>query len=292
MGAMGYSFAAGTTDGEGVDLMCSSMWPSTWQCVSKTSDLCGLVCIVVFQCAMLMFGGHYDMSTCDDNLNALAYCSFRCNVPHTTRHCRPKLCPPLRPHPPCPITPGPGASGFQQGDVHRGSTSWSPLASLINGVSNGKQSPQQQQCHGAKPLLLNVGESNLPYLWVPRVTEVAIVRLGNFVSTRGLSLGGGRGHGRVGRGRGRRRQGEGGQCHCQWGFWERNTDRAQGVGVLGSTSLKETLPVSLALCKSPTVAMSFVDSVGWYNQHALPECPCCRGSFAFLTCSVVCSCPL
>lgn len=90
---------------------------------------------------------------------------------------------------PLPPLPGPGAHGFHQSDIHKGSTSWSLLASLINGVSNGKQSPQQAQCQGAKPLLLNVGESNLPYLWVPRVTEVALVRLGNFVSIKGLSWG-------------------------------------------------------------------------------------------------------
>lgn len=31
-------------------------------------------------------------------------------------------------------------------------------------------------------MLLNVGEASKPYLWVPKVTEVALLRLGNFVS--------------------------------------------------------------------------------------------------------------
>jgi len=77
---------------------------------------------------------------------------------------------------------GPGAQGFYQSDTHTGPTSVSPLAYLINGVAHAHPSQQQQQCHGAKPVLLNVGEANKPYPWVPRVTEVALLRLGNFVS--------------------------------------------------------------------------------------------------------------
>jgi neutral ceramidase len=83
------------------------------------------------------------------------------------------------------VCPGPGAQGFYQGDAHTGSptTRWSALAFLINSVAKAKVSQEQQQCHGAKPVLLNAGEAVLPYAWVPKVTEVALLRLGNFVST-------------------------------------------------------------------------------------------------------------
>lgn len=57
------------------------------------------------------------------------------------------------------------------------------MAYLINGVAKGPVSKEQQACHGAKPVLLNVGENVKPYPWVPKVTEVAVLRLGNFVST-------------------------------------------------------------------------------------------------------------
>lgn len=72
--------------------------------------------------------------------------------------------------------------GFYQSDTSRGFTQWSPLAYLINGVSHGKVSAAQEQCQGAKPVLLNVGEASLPYPWVPKVTDVGLLRLGNFVS--------------------------------------------------------------------------------------------------------------
>lgn len=84
-----------------------------------------------------------------------------------------------------PATPtGPGASGFFQGDHHNGMTRtrWSSLAFLINGVGKAGVSPAQQQCQGAKPVLLNVGEASKPYPWVPKVTEVSLLRLGSFVS--------------------------------------------------------------------------------------------------------------
>lgn len=61
-------------------------------------------------------------------------------------------------------------------------TRWSSLAFLINGVGKAGVSPAQQQCQGAKPVLLNVGEASKPYPWVPKVTEVSLLRLGSFVS--------------------------------------------------------------------------------------------------------------
>jgi hypothetical protein len=43
-------------------------------------------------------------------------------------------------------------------------------------------SPQQQACHAPKPILLNTGLIRQPYPWQPDVTEVSVMRLGNFVS--------------------------------------------------------------------------------------------------------------
>jgi neutral ceramidase len=80
---------------------------------------------------------------------------------------------------------GPGAQGFYQSDTSRGFTQWSPLAYLINGVARGKISAQQEKCQGAKPVLLNAGEATIPYPWVPKVTDVSLVRLGNLVSVLG-----------------------------------------------------------------------------------------------------------
>jgi neutral ceramidase len=43
-------------------------------------------------------------------------------------------------------------------------------------------SQQQQACHAPKPILLNTGFIKQPYPWQPDVTEVSVMRLGNFVS--------------------------------------------------------------------------------------------------------------
>lgn len=80
------------------------------------------------------------------------------------------------------VPSGPGVQGFHQCDISRGFTQWAPLAYLINGVARGKVSAAQEQCQGAKRVLLNVGEATLPYPWVPKVTDVGLLRLGNFVS--------------------------------------------------------------------------------------------------------------
>lgn len=87
---------------------------------------------------------------------------------------------------------GPGVQGFYQSDTSKGFTQWSPLAYLINGVAHGKVSAQQEKCQGAKPVLLNVGEATIPYPWVPKVTDLGLLRLGNFVSMLGHGTGGGR----------------------------------------------------------------------------------------------------
>lgn len=113
-----------------------------------------------------------------------ARCCLRCMLGHTSQVPTPLTVQTLLLAVPPPLypMPGPGPQGFFQSDTHTGSTRWSMLASLINGVAHGSPNPQQQQCQGAKPVLLNVGEASRPYPWVPKIAEVALLRLGNFVS--------------------------------------------------------------------------------------------------------------
>lgn len=70
---------------------------------------------------------------------------------------------------------GPGAFDFTQGDA--GKPDANPLWKLVSNLVR-KPSAEQQDCHGAKPILLDVGEMEKPYAWAPNRVDVQTLRLG------------------------------------------------------------------------------------------------------------------
>ncbi|KAF2151481.1 Neutral/alkaline nonlysosomal ceramidase [Myriangium duriaei CBS 260.36] len=70
---------------------------------------------------------------------------------------------------------GPGNKDFKQ--HNHGDPDANPFWELVrNGIH--KPGPKQQACHGAKPILLDVGETLKPYLWSPNVVDVQFFRVG------------------------------------------------------------------------------------------------------------------
>lgn len=82
---------------------------------------------------------------------------------------------PVRPRT-CSDAAGPGAFDFTQGDTE-GTPFWRLVRNLLS-----TPTAEQIACHAPKPILLNTGYINTPYAWQPHITELSIVRLGNFVS--------------------------------------------------------------------------------------------------------------
>jgi neutral ceramidase len=70
---------------------------------------------------------------------------------------------------------GPGAFDFTQHDGSPDTTSpvWRVVRHLLK-----EPSPAQQSCHGAKPILLDVGEISTPYQWTPNIVDVQVFRVG------------------------------------------------------------------------------------------------------------------
>lgn len=70
---------------------------------------------------------------------------------------------------------GPGAFDFTQHDGGPDTTSpvWSVVRHLLK-----EPSQDQRLCHGAKPILLDVGEISTPYLWTPNIVDVQVFRVG------------------------------------------------------------------------------------------------------------------
>ncbi|KAH9906653.1 Neutral/alkaline nonlysosomal ceramidase [Xylariomycetidae sp. FL2044] len=73
---------------------------------------------------------------------------------------------------------GPGAFDFTQHDGNASNTS--PVWRLVSGALK-EPSEQQRACHGAKPILLDVGEVSNPYQWTPNVVDVQVFRVGQLV---------------------------------------------------------------------------------------------------------------
>ncbi|OIW28858.1 Neutral/alkaline nonlysosomal ceramidase [Coniochaeta ligniaria NRRL 30616] len=73
---------------------------------------------------------------------------------------------------------GPGAFDFTQHDGGPGNTSpvWRVVRHLLK-----EPSPAQQSCHGAKPILLDVGEIGTPYQWTPNIVDVQVLRVGQLL---------------------------------------------------------------------------------------------------------------
>ncbi|KAH8893207.1 Neutral/alkaline nonlysosomal ceramidase [Thozetella sp. PMI_491] len=73
---------------------------------------------------------------------------------------------------------GPGAFDFTQHDGNEKTTSpvWRVVSHLLKAPSE-----DQISCHGAKPILLDVGEVYKPYQWTPNIVDVQVFRVGQFV---------------------------------------------------------------------------------------------------------------
>jgi neutral ceramidase len=73
---------------------------------------------------------------------------------------------------------GPGAFDFTQHDGGPGNTSpvWRVVRRFLK-----EPSPAQQACHGAKPILLDVGEITTPYQWTPNIVDVQVLRVGQLL---------------------------------------------------------------------------------------------------------------
>jgi neutral ceramidase len=73
---------------------------------------------------------------------------------------------------------GPGAFDFKQGQP--GDPHANPLWAVVrNGIHTPNET--QKECHGVKPILLDVGESKHPYLWSPNIVDIQMLRVGQLI---------------------------------------------------------------------------------------------------------------
>ena len=75
-------------------------------------------------------------------------------------------------------TDGPGAFDFKQNNT--GSPNANPVWSVVKGFIH-EPSEEQKACHGVKPILLDVGEIESPYLWTPNVVDIQLFRVGQLL---------------------------------------------------------------------------------------------------------------
>ncbi|KAK3402284.1 Neutral/alkaline nonlysosomal ceramidase [Sordaria brevicollis] len=73
-------------------------------------------------------------------------------------------------------TDGPGAFDFTQGDSGAPNN---PFWSVVGGLLR-VPSASQKACQKPKPILLDVGEMDLPYPWTPNIIDVQTLRVGQF----------------------------------------------------------------------------------------------------------------
>ncbi|KAK8219780.1 hypothetical protein M8818_000754 [Zalaria obscura] len=72
-------------------------------------------------------------------------------------------------------TDGPGAFDFKQNNP--GDPKANPVWSVVRNQLH-EPGPEQIACHGAKPILLDVGETKNPYLWTPNIVDLQFLRVG------------------------------------------------------------------------------------------------------------------
>ncbi|SLM41223.1 Neutral/alkaline nonlysosomal ceramidase [Lasallia pustulata] len=75
-------------------------------------------------------------------------------------------------------TDGPGAFDFKQNNT--GSPDANPVWSVVSRFLH-EPSEEQKVCHYPKPILLDVGEIDQPYLWTPNVVDIQLLRVGQLV---------------------------------------------------------------------------------------------------------------
>lgn len=72
----------------------------------------------------------------------------------------------------------PGMFDFTQGDS--GSPDANPLWAAVKSLLR-VPSPEQKQCQGTKPILLDVGEMSTPYPWAPNIVDIQVLRVGQLL---------------------------------------------------------------------------------------------------------------
>lgn len=75
-------------------------------------------------------------------------------------------------------TDGPGAFDFKQNNT--GSPNASPVWSVVSGLLHSPNE-KQKSCHWPKPILLDVGEVEQPYLWTPNIVDIQLLRVGQLL---------------------------------------------------------------------------------------------------------------
>jgi len=75
-------------------------------------------------------------------------------------------------------TDGPGAFDFKQNNT--GSPNANPVWSVVRNFLR-EPSEEQKLCHHPKPILLDVGEIERPYLWTPNIVDVQLLRVGQLI---------------------------------------------------------------------------------------------------------------
>ncbi|XP_043269436.1 neutral ceramidase [Venturia canescens] len=72
-------------------------------------------------------------------------------------------------------TDGPGSLSFEQGTTTSNPV-WNAVRNFV-----AAPTPEDIQCHGAKPILLATGRMRLPYPWQPKIVSTQLAVVGNFV---------------------------------------------------------------------------------------------------------------
>ena len=75
-------------------------------------------------------------------------------------------------------TDGPGAFDFKQNNT--GSPNANPVWSVVSGFLR-EPSDEQKACQAPKPILLDVGEIDKPYLWTPNIVDIQVLRVGQLL---------------------------------------------------------------------------------------------------------------
>lgn len=75
-------------------------------------------------------------------------------------------------------TDGPGAFDFKQNNP--GDPNASPVWAVVRD-SLHSPGPEQIDCQAPKPILLDVGETESPYLWTPNVVDIQLLRVGQLL---------------------------------------------------------------------------------------------------------------
>ena len=75
-------------------------------------------------------------------------------------------------------TDGPGAFDFKQNNS--GTPDASPVWAVVGGLLK-EPSPEQKACQAPKPILLDVGQQDVPYQWAPNIVDIQMFRVGQLL---------------------------------------------------------------------------------------------------------------